>query len=118
MRIQMSLEFVIYAAISLASLTGALAAYSAVMPKYSSMENGAELTTFASAVNANMQYASSTFDAFVPRGICNPVNEAWASTAFDSRVAFGAGLCNSAGGIRQVSMSMDGNGTVILMVEK
>jgi len=113
----MSLEFTVYAAISLAALMGALAAYAALGPKYGSAVSGAELETFVSIVDANMQYTASSFEAFVPKGMCNSVN-ASGKGMFDSPLAISSSVCGGAGGIEALSMSRLGNGTFALWVSK
>ncbi|MCL4403213.1 MAG: hypothetical protein M1500_00700 [Candidatus Marsarchaeota archaeon] len=115
MKAQASLEFTVYAAISIAALFSAITAYLAVGARYSSMESNAELITFISSVNANIEYTNSTFRVFVPNGVCGAV-QMQHSTAFDAQVELSNSLCGSAGAIRTIRMTMAWNGTFVLSV--
>jgi len=68
---QISLEFLIYLAISAISLLFILSIYIEGTSELNSSVNNAYLGSFVSAINSNMNYYESNVQLYVPKSICN-----------------------------------------------
>ncbi len=120
MRSQLSLEFLLYIGIAMASMAAMLALYlkgSAQLRQYSAQ---AELEAFVTDVNANMGMDTGSFYAYLPKGICaaqainNSITYMNVSYQFYGNVSLQlGGACNS-GRIVLVRTSVMRNGTLLV----
>ena len=67
---QMSIEFIIYIAISAISLVAVLSIYHFGSLKINSTMNLDYVDNFASIINSNLYQYKSTFTSYIPNSIC------------------------------------------------
>lgn len=120
MKAQLSLEFLLYIGIAMASMAAMLALYlkgSAQLRQYSTQ---AELEAFVAGVNANIGIGMGSFYAYLPKGICavqainNSLTYMNITYQFYGNVSLQLmGACNS-GRIALVRTSTMQNGTLLV----
>ena len=71
MRAQLSLEFLIYVGIAMASMAAMLGLYIRGSIPLSSYSAQAELESFVAGVNANIAVQHGSFYAYIPKGMCS-----------------------------------------------
>ncbi len=71
MRAQLSLEFLIYVGIAMASMVAMLGLYIRGSAPLASYSTQAEVEGFVAGVNANMAAQHSSFYAYLPKGMCS-----------------------------------------------
>lgn len=115
MRLQLSFEFLLYLVVAGISLASALAFGTAIASReYASLSNYS-MEQFASLINENLEFYSSSFYAYVPRQACN-------SSALSERdmlyasVSFSNAVCLGSGRIEHLELQSYGNGTYVLGV--
>lgn len=118
MRAQLSLEFMVYTALSAASLVSCLYMFTLGYGMLYSSEERAYMQGFVAEVNSNMAYYQSQFRAFVPGAICSSratsdsIVYSNQSYTFGSNVSVDIGaLCAGSGSVALVRMSREANGT-------
>lgn len=120
MKAQLSLEFLLYVGIAMASTAAMLGLYlkgSAVISSYSTQ---ADLEELAAGVNANANLQSGSLYAYLPGGFCNAT--ARGSTIeyqnrayhFDENVSLELGGSCSGGGFRLLQTELLQNGTLLV----
>ncbi len=116
---QLSLEFLIYASLSIIAISGALLIYVRYSNAVSERIGIAYVEGFASAINSRIGYYSSEFSAYVPASICNSIVNN--SIRYDSsnfkigaNVVLDGYVCNNTGRIVEMSMNYIGNGTYVI----
>ncbi len=121
MRLQLSLEFVLYTALAAASAASAISMFVYAKGSIAEREGGVYLEELSALINANMAYSNSTFYAFVPRGLCGaPAGGSNGSGAYsgadsvDGNLTIQPSLCGSGGGIARLRLVRLFNGTYLL----
>lgn len=120
-RLQVSLELLVYIALSAASLALSLSLFYAYYGRIVNEGISMQFAAFASQINGNVGYAYSSFAALVPAHLCN-ASISNASIVYDGQrfslladVEISRSLCSSEGRIAQVSMQMQQNGTFLVV---
>jgi hypothetical protein len=123
MKLQLSLEFLIYVVISGISLAVMLGMFVSAQSSSGAITSGTYLEEFVALINANMAYRTSSFSAYVPRALCG-ATVVGTSLAVNS-IPFELGgrleieddaLCKGAGGIAHFRMEEQYNGSFRLYV--
>ena len=121
MKAQLSLEFLIYALVSGASLVLALGMYVRSQGATSASAASAYAEELVASINANMAYEASSFSAYVPEGLCNATAEGFTlSTGFgdfsldDPMEIMGNALCMGHGETAVLNLTEAYNGTYLL----
>ena len=123
MKLQLSLEFLIYAVISGVALAAMLAMFVGAQGSGSAMASETYVEEFVALVNANMAYRTSSFSAYLPKALCG-ATASGSSLIVGSRQFELSGLleidgnvlCDGAGGIARLRMEEQYNGTFRLYV--
>ncbi len=105
MKAQMSFEFMLYAAIALASIAASLSVYMYSDHALLSGSASALDEEFATAIEAHMAYYSSTFRIIVPKGACQ------LGGLLPDNVHISDSLCNSSSGMAEVLLTRELNGS-------
>ena len=118
MKAQLSFEFLIYMAVSGISLAVMLGMFIRAQSVQNSMNLRSYVEELAASINANMNYRSSSFSAYVPSNLCNAtvVNgtlvTVQGSFQLDGQLELlGNALCQSTGSVEQLDMTETYNGT-------
>jgi hypothetical protein len=120
MKAQISFEFMLYLVVAAVVLSAALSFSARIYSKESALDYSSALMQFVAGVNFNMQYASSKFYAYVPRGVCemNITKGSFAyrnvTYSFDSGLSISPEVCNSSGSVEYLLVSSAGNGSYTL----
>jgi hypothetical protein len=120
MRAQLSFEFLVYVAVSGASLAVMLGLFARSQAVQSNIRAASYTEELIASINANMAYSSSSFSAYVPEGLCGAAvaNDALV-TSFGSftlnnpLIIAGNALCPGQG-IERLGMTEEYNGTYVL----
>ncbi len=119
MKAQLSLEFLVYAAVLAASLVASLASYAWASSRLRLYDNTALSEQFAALVNLELQYAQGSFTAVLPHNACAPAASASsalvqpnASIGLPGGVLLANSLCGMHGPVRLELRWL--NGTPIL----
>ena len=122
-RAQVSFEFLIYTALSVAAMAAAAGIFAYANQASSAMESRGFLEQLVAALNSNMAYQSSTFSAYVPAAACNSTISGSSITGRLGTFQLAGrlevqpnGLCAASGRVASMSMSMMYNGTHYLSV--
>ncbi len=103
MRVQLSLELLVYIAMAAASLVASLSLF---LPYYSGLQAkayAAWFQGFVASVNYAIGYSASAFAVQVPQGLCNStvsggrIKSAYGTFQLYGNVVFSPGLCNDTG---------------------
>ncbi len=115
----MSVEFMIYIAISVSSLAAGALLFERGSADMRAREGSAYIEGFVAAVNSNMGYTQSYITVFVPNQICDavvgPTGLVYgnATYGFDGNVSLDmASICKYGGGIARLHMERMYNGTL------
>ena len=122
-RAQLSVEFMVYAAMAIVSLVVSLKVFSIGTSVQGITADNAYAEELAAAINSNMGYSSSAFSAYVPRSICNATFANGTMTiggysiglASDLTIMSGA-ICWGSGGPERLLMYRASNGSYALAV--
>jgi hypothetical protein len=119
---QLSFEFLVYVAVSGASLALMLGMFARSQAAQSNIRAAAYTGELAASINANMAYGSSSFSAYVPEGLCGAaVVDGTLVTRFGNFTLDGPlmisrnALCPGQG-IERLSMAEEYNGTYVLQL--
>ncbi len=116
---QMSIEFIIYIAISAISLVAVLSIYHFGSLKINSTMNLDYVDNFASIINSNLYQYKSTFTSYIPNSICKIKIAGYElkyknkSIAIDAPVKLNNSICKNSGKIENMTMYYS-NGTYFL----
>ena len=121
MRLQLSFEFLIYALVSGASLALTLGMYARSQSAGSIGGAGTYAEELVASINANMAYRTSSFSAYLPKGLCNATADGYTLATglgsfalADPMEIMGNALCQSQGGIAGFNLTEAYNGTYLL----
>ena len=121
--LQLSFEFLIYTALSIAALAVATGLFVYSSQASSAVSSREYLEQLAALLNSNMGYQHSTFYAFVPRAVCNSsvagteISSRFGNFSLNGRVSVPAGmLCGVSGKVDRLNMSRQYNGTYYITV--
>ncbi len=121
MKAQVSLEFLIYTAVSAASLVIVLSLYIKGNAIASSIGGKASLEEMVASINANMGYQKASFTAYIPSAVCDSrfgaesVEFSNASYYFNSNVSINQShACAYSGEIAEIQMLRYPNQTFLV----
>ncbi|MCW6160305.1 MAG: hypothetical protein LVQ95_04435 [Candidatus Micrarchaeales archaeon] len=121
MRSQISLEFLIYIAVSAASLVIVLSLYMKGSVITSSIGGKASLEEMVASINANMGYQEASFITYIPQAVCDSRftgrSVAFSNTSyyFDSNVSINqSSACAYGGEIAEIQMLQYPNQTFLV----
>lgn len=124
-RAQLSVEFMVYAALATASLVVSLRLFSIGTAVQGAAAERAYAEELAAAINSNMAYTSSVFSAYVPHSICNATLGNGSIGISGERIALvsnlslqGASVCKGSGGVERLLLYRRSNYTYALEVYK
>jgi hypothetical protein len=112
-RAQLSVEFMVYVAASLASLAVVLAGFGVYSSIASNYNNNTYINSFYSALYSNMVYDYSTFTALIPPSLCN--NTTYHSLLNGSIIVANS-VCASAGTVKKLLLERNSNNTFYISV--
>lgn len=118
-QMQISFEFMIYLAISLSSMLIGIAIFLHFHSSVSNISNRIYLEQFATLINENIGFQSSSFMAFVPNAICNKTlldnifNASNLNIAANG-IVVNKTLCSNNQTIKSVELNILANGSIEL----
>ncbi|MGC8495792.1 MAG: hypothetical protein ACP5RM_02900 [Candidatus Micrarchaeia archaeon] len=112
-RAQLSVEFMVYAAASAASLAVVLAGFGAYSGIASGYSNSIYKNSFYSALYSNMPYYYSSFTAFIPKDLCG---NSMHNTLLNNSVIVSNSVCADNGTVQKLSMIRSSNSTFYVSV--
>lgn len=119
---QLSFEFLVYVAVSSASLAVMLGMFARSQAVQDSMRAASYTEELVASINANMAYSSSSFSAYVPKGLCGAVAiggtlvTGFGNFTLNNPIELeGNALC-SGPGVARLGMTEGYNGTYLLRV--
>ncbi|HUY70394.1 MAG TPA: hypothetical protein VMV00_02395 [Candidatus Baltobacteraceae bacterium] len=120
-RAQLSVEFMVYAALATASLVVSLKLFSMGTAVQGGVAGSAYAEELAAAIDSNMGYTSSIFSAYVPASICNAtlgngtIGIAGETIALVSNLTIeGSSVCMNSGRVERLLLYRVSNGTYAL----
>lgn len=119
MRVQVSLEFMLYLAVSVASLVLSLSLFAPYYLQAGESGSAMGLRDFAAELNNAMQYYSASFVAYVPAQVCSlntsgmRLSGPSGSFPLDGSVAVSNAICGTSG-LEALTMHRLSNGTFVV----
>ena len=119
-RAQLSFEFLVYVAVSGASLAVILGMFARSQAVQGDISSASYTEELVASIDANMAYSSSSFSAYVPEGLCgaavvdDTLVTSFGNFTLNNPIEIeGNALC-SGEGIEQLAMAQEYNGTYVL----
>ncbi len=116
-RAQLSIEFMVYAALATASLVVSLRLFTLGTAAQGSVAGKAYAEELVAAINSNMGYSSSTFSAYVPSAICiatvgnGSISIGGESIALVSNLVIQSSVCSGSGKVERLLIYRASNDT-------
>lgn len=120
MKLQLSMEFVLYVALVSASTASALSLFVYARGSLAGRTSSVYSEELAALINANMAYADGTFSAFVPADFCesvasgNQVRSSEGVFLLDGNITVAESACVVQGSLARLELSRLLNGTYLL----
>ncbi|MEM0143030.1 MAG: hypothetical protein QXD11_01200 [Candidatus Micrarchaeaceae archaeon] len=119
MRLQLSIEFLIYTAISAASLIVSIFFFSNFYAKIIQSNSKAELETFVSGINEALQAGINKVSLYVPKSLCSAnisdgiIKSKYGEFEVLGNISISSNLCNNSGRMEEIIITQS-KGNVLL----
>jgi len=120
LQLQLSLEFLIFIAVSLTSITISIFFFSNFYSKLIYANNKADFETFISGINEALQAGAQKVLLYVPKSICysnlsgDTIRNDYGEFETLGKITISSRICNNSGKIEEISIEQTAEGNVSL----